>query len=244
MNLNPVLFLTLLSLFLPSCGNHFYTASSHNTPVFNDAGQFKVNLGASHTPASTYTDKETGAEAQIAYSLSRRYAFTSSFSYREMAGADILSRGYYGEGAFGYFTAIDEDLSFSAFTGLGAGRGSYTYFRDSPQNTSYAKLYIQPAMAFTRKYVQVALSLRIAGLHHYHLETPPKVLDSKHFQKISTLASHPTNLLLETAGTFRLGKDPLKIQFQTGYVSHAFMPDPLSGYFGSIGIHFTVPQGG
>lgn len=158
-------YLSLFLLIFSSC-SPVYIPNLRQSPLFAKPGEMQgaVQVGG-------------GLTSQAAVALSNHIGVTSSFMYlkddlSEAQGEDEFSTHRFWEAGLGYFTNKNKH-SWEVYAGFGMGEGSnndeYYLFDPDPLYVTgkYKRFYIQPALGWNWKIVQLSVVTRFSFLNMY-----------------------------------------------------------------------------
>jgi hypothetical protein len=235
----------LIILTANSCNPCFYAPNTQNVPLFKEKNEGIASMGMH---IGSYS---TGFEMQAAYSCTNhialmgnyfhfghRYENTDYFFYSD----DGFFRGDYGEFGLGYFAAFDGDYVFEVYGGAGWGgihNENTTDQTTLKSDVRYNRFFVQPAIGWAGKHINLAFSLRYCLLNYTDLD----VINTQYPGDIPDLyaltdLNHNPSFLFEPALTFRAGGENIKFQTQFCYSANLGNPeaydDPLSINMGII----------
>ncbi|MFN3997059.1 hypothetical protein [Algoriphagus sp.] len=154
---------------LISCGPILYSTVGQNVPLLQEKGEFSGQIGYGE---SSGVWSANGAGIQGAYAVSKNVGVISSFyslgSDRD-EDYDWQGKGSYFELGAGIFGGIQNSkFRFEGFGGLGTGSiKNKSLERNSDFiNVKYIKPFVQPSLAFSSKYFELAVTPRIVYLSY------------------------------------------------------------------------------
>jgi hypothetical protein len=174
----------------------------------------------------------SGVNLQTGFSFTKHFGVIASGSYVNVKSSSSSLYQRYGELGFGYFQSLEKTgaVNFEVFSGLGFGEAHSTddYFTSLSERGKYYKVFIQPDVAFTLGWINLALAVRINYLR---------------FTGYSNLTEHssagiPASIGIEPAATLLMGDTPFKLKYQLGLSAQGMMSSRYFGYqplFMSIG---------
>ena len=231
--------LKLTALFsgvlLCSCSHYYYVANIQNVPLFREKNE--VHLSGGYAVG----DESQSIEVQSAYSLSKQIGIMAN--YMHAWGGNVsekdYGRGYYIDGAIGYFKPVGKYGVFEIYGGFGGSGQHHEFTSGSYADLSFVNLFIQPSFGFTFDWFDAAVSLRICNISYTDIKN--FAAGSDDYAEINALKDkgHP---FAEPAFTLRAGWKNIKLQFQASYAANLNSP---TLYFGeeahiSFGLYFTL----
>jgi hypothetical protein len=178
-----------------------------------------------------------GVDFQGAYAVTDKIGVMANVYFA--GAADRMTgdegRGRLFEGGVGYYRPVNARSVFETYGG--AGFGTLTLERGDGSRTASIngqRVFVQPAIGFTSKWFDAAVSLRLCGLHYSDI--PEDLSDARDIDAARELAEMKSSFLAEPALTLRGGWNYLKLQFQGGLSENLTHPDfpQVEGYV-SIG---------
>lgn len=203
----------LFTLAMGSCTHYYYVQNIHNVPLFKEKNEIRA------TAAIGLGSEVTTTEIQAAYSFADNLG--AMVDYVSLFGGDRLKnnygKGYYMDGAIGYFKPIQSHGIFEIYGGVGTGSQQHHYPStgqiDNTANLSFTKIFIQPSFGLTTNMVDIALSSRISNLHFNNISNRIAKNYSE-FTCVNDISQNRNSVLLEPALTLRTGWKYLKLQAQ------------------------------
>ncbi|MFN6945166.1 MAG: hypothetical protein ACK4ND_09480 [Cytophagaceae bacterium] len=240
------LLLTLSAcLYLSSC-KIMYIPNMQNVPLMKEQDEIRANLSFNN--------------AQLAYALSNKIGIMANGYWGEnhlpfrrrvpdSYDNEYRTRRFLAEGALGYFREIGYDFHFEIYGGGGYGGVSFNHAFSMGEENYYtrysanmAKAFIQPAIGFQHKIVDLIFSTRVVGLNFVNINTINYSEDELYMHGLGNL-DRVRYTFVEPAITIRVGYKHTKVQFQAMY-SAKTNPQPLNyRAFGvSIGAHINIAR--
>lgn len=237
----------LVGSILNSCGPVLYSNVGQNVPLLQEKGEFSGQFSYSASSGAWSAD---GIGLQGAYAISEKVGIISSFSSLwgtdESQDYEWEGNGTYFELGAGLFGGKQENkFLYEAFAGIGSGsiRNTSLVNRGEFFNVKYLKPFIQPSVAFSTKYFEMALTPRIAYISYtsqddFQFGQNPEQIDPReYFDK-----NHNT-MVFEPGIMIRGGFPGAKLELQYSYST---LKEPLEEYFVinsdyfSIGLRFII----
>lgn len=204
--------LLLLLVASSACTTMYYAPNSQNVPLADSKGDLRLRVGYGQGTEANVAELQ-GSYALTNHvgtlvNLSRFWGNYSSTAVSSSSSASMI------EGGLGYFNSIGgSSYKFEVYGGYGhaiALRSSYFGSLDY----QVRRFFIQPAIAYDKGNVEIALSTR--GGHHqffnldYSLSNPNEDLSQEY-----NFTANPNHFMVEPAITLRFGTKYVKLQFQT-----------------------------
>lgn len=222
-------------VFLCSCTHYYYVANIQNVPLFREKDEVHLSGGYA------IGDESQSIELQSAYSVSKHIGIMANYTHAWGGdqAEDDYAKGYYIDGAAGYFKPIGKYGVFEIYGGFGGSGQHHQFSPSSYADLSFIKLYIQPSFGFTFDWFDAAVSLRLCNISYTDIRN--YAVGSDYYAEINALddKGHP---FAEPSITLRAGWKNIKLQFQASYAANLNSP---TLYFGeeahfSLGLHFTI----
>lgn len=211
-------YLTILSaiLFLAACTPKYYAPNTQQIPAFHEKGEVAFS-------AAVGSDNRTDVQAAYAVGDNVAVQLHGGF-YREVEEVESgdSGKGYLVEGGVGYFKPFADDmLVFESYFQTGFGHVNNNFpstLAAYPNSTgmidaNLLRVGIQPSLTFTTKFVDVALSSRLALLQYSNIRGS---LTFGGVEQVQYLNNEKGQFVAEPAVTVRLGYDKFKVQMQLG----------------------------
>lgn len=228
-------------ILLCSCSRYYYVANIQNVPLFREKNEVHLSGGYA------IGDESQSIEVQSAYSLSKQVGIMANYmhSWGGIISDKDYGKGYYIDGAIGYFKPVGKYGVFEIYGGFG-GSGQHHEYTDTYSGTyqgsadlSFVKFFLQPSFGFTFNWLDAAVSLRICNISYTDIKN--FAAGSNDYAEINALQDkgHP---FAEPAFTLRAGWKNMKFQFQASYAANLNNP---TLYFGeeahiSFGLYCTI----
>ncbi|MCZ2100798.1 MAG: hypothetical protein LC107_04585 [Chitinophagales bacterium] len=204
------LYFVSLLLLITSCKTKLYIPNGSNVPLLQEEKELKI-VGS------------TGGNLQAAYAVTNHIGLMANgfWTYRSADDTDRPGNKK-GEGSLvelgaGYFDRFN-DFVFETYAGAGLGRLDY---KDTENGKNYSsngtRLFVQPNIGWTSKYIDIAISGRLAGLKYYDFLADgysQEELDQEFLHK--DLVEDNLWVFFEPAITLRGGYKYIKAQIQYG----------------------------
>ena len=217
---------------LSSCKS-VYHPNAVNTPLFNNAGEFRGTIDPSNV--------------QLAYAITDHAAvMVNGFRVKETSDDNaIQGMGGLVEAGFGYYTRF-RPFIFETFVGAGMGRVQFDETRyDSSQTMHFTyeatgmRFFIQPSFGIGTRFFDVALTPRFVLGKYNNISTNYSMqdqIDGKFYQ-----IDRPLWTFIEPALTVRAGYQWIKLQVQFG-LSQKLNAEALSykDSFFNVGISINL----
>ena len=241
------LFLFLAAASFYACGPVLYSNVGQNVPLLQEKGEFSGQFSYSASSGAWSAD---GIGLQGAYAVSEKVGIISSFSSLwgtdESQDYEWEGNGTYFELGAGLFGGKQENkFLYEAFAGVGSGsiKNSSLVNRGEFFNVKYLKPFIQPSVAFSTKYFELAFTPRIAYLTYtsqddFNLVRNPEQLNTQDY-----FDENHNTVVFEPGIMIRGGFPGAKLELQ---YNHSSLKEPLEEnsvindeYF-SIGLRFII----
>jgi len=229
------------ALLLSSCAHYYYVPNVQNVPLFKEKNEYRFS--ASYGVG----DESTSAEVQAAYSPTSNIGLMAN--YISASGGNSTgensAKGYYLEGAAGYYKPIRKAAVFEIYGGLGGGSQNHKYcnlFSNQSYGTtnlSSVKVFIQPSFGMTFNAFDVAFSTRLCSVFF------TDVINNTNNDYESCVVYDigvKNRAFIEPAITLRGGSKNVKFQVQ-GLISTDLSNPTLQigeRYHFSAGMYFTI----
>jgi len=229
------IFILLVTIFFQQCTHYYYAPNTVNVPLFQEKGGTKISI-------ITGGSDDIGLdEVQFAHSVTDHIGFMVNRTKAFDAYENDWGRGYYLEGAIGYFTPLSRRTVFEIYGGYGDCDTKHQYQSTQIAHTEFDKYFIQPSIGFRSKYFDIALSTRFCTLYFDHLKyREDLILDER--KHLDYIRNNRFSYLLEPAITINFGLPNYKLTFQvvnSHNLSHSRIRQGEENI--SFGIHFISP---
>jgi len=236
------------NLFM-ACGPVLYSNVGHNVPLFQEKGEFSGQIAYLGSDGAW---SASGIGIQGAYSVSDKVALISSFYSMKDDELNNVNNLWEGNGSYfeiggGLFGGDpDKIFLYEAFAGMGIGgiQNQSLVNRGEFINLRFLKPFIQPSVAFSSRYVDVALTPRIAYLTYtakddfnFVQEGGEQLNPSQYFNK------NDRKVLLEPGVVLRGGLPGIRLEIQYSYSTLGESTDEISlinNQFLSVGLRFLI----
>ena len=233
---NLVITLSLLSLFLISCTQYYYAPNVQNVPLFTEKNDLRLAGSYGFGVSARYL------ELQSAYSASNHIGVMLNFMRASETIFDTYAgKGYYYEGAVGYYKPIKPDGSFEVYGGFAISDQHHKNGSSGgDEYLTFTKMFIQPSIGSTANGFDIAFSTRFSRVAFNKIDytnftyiNSPSALDD--------LTNNKVSFLLEPALTTRMGWKNFKIQAQFQRSINLTNSDlPFELYNINFGIYITI----
>jgi hypothetical protein len=244
-----VLALIFSNMLFISCGPVLYSNVGQNVPLLQEKGEFSGQISLSESFGGW---DASGVGLQGGYAISEKVAAIGSFY--SMKGDDInddnewRGNGAYFELGAGFFGGNPEKkFIYEAYAGVGAGSIKNVNLTNPGDfiNVKYLKPFIQPTVAFSTKYFDLALTPRIAYLTYttqddYNFDVDLEQLNPQEF-----FDKNSNTLVFEPGIMIRGGFPGAKLELQYNYST---LNGPSENFpvinssFLSIGLRFLISE--
>lgn len=182
---------SLLFLLLAWGCRPLYTPNPTNIPLFSEAGEGQGSLSIGSNGYNLQLAWAPVEHLGLMVNANSYSVFTDSAFVRKF-------RHNFAEAGIGYWTRLNKYLRQEIYVGVGGG-----FNGEDPLRYHYTRLFFQPNIGISRRYIDVGFSPRIAFVTHHATETAGGR---------SEFADQ--GVFLEPAMTFRAGYDQIKFQMQ------------------------------
>lgn len=234
----------LIIIFIPSigCVHYYYAPNAQNVPLLKEKKDTRI------ITAVSAGDEFSGFEAQFATAIKKNMGLMTNFitasgSYSYDSGSAPVNsesgRGFLFEIGAGYYKQLVNHNVFEIYIGGGLGSVSNDYSQGSSK-VNFTRLFIQPNLGFTKKWLEFALSIRLAGLNYYYIDYSS--LEPYDIDDLKYIENNSFSLLLEPAITIRVGWKHTKIQLQFVHSKNANnegLSQEVRNF--NLGLHFYLP---
>lgn len=257
-----ILAIVITAFLTSSCSHTYYAPAVQHVPLFHEKNDKDIALYVGGADLIPFVGVQ-GAYALTDYlGLMGGYTNISVESSIEEGGQKQnlgSGVGNHFDLALGYYKPLmDNQLIFEIYAGAEhlsqkhkyynvMSNGGNTIRHLSKSQLSSFKYYVQPAIGFTHKYFDVAISSRVGWLNFYNVDViDGNRMSDDDFLKLNFLANDYNNaFMLEPALTVRGGWKYVKIQAQYSY-SFNLLNTNEKYLFGrnnfNIGLFFTLHQ--
>lgn len=243
-----------LAFFMPNlfmaCTPVLYSNVGQNVPLLKEKGDFSAQVAYSESDGGEDGGwLARGVGIQGAYAISEKIAAIGSFY--SLGGVDDDDTDWSGKGSYfelgaGWYGGQPEKkFLYEVFLGLGSGsiKNSASNANDYI-NVGYLKPFVQPSLAFSTKYFDMALTPRIALLSY--TKKDDYRLTSTEYDPVSYFEENNNQVLFEPGILFRGGFPSVKLELQFNYSTvQGTTYDDYSlnnKLFSSIGLRFLIPS--
>ena len=232
-------------LALAACAPKFYSANSLHVPLLDKAG--------SGTASATVNPNGSSADLHGSYAVTNNVGFQANAALYFPKDEDSTGNGGNGglfEVGMGYFRPVVTNVIFETY-GLLAFGGLENHFpqsvsgnpgTDGKLNANLVRVALQPALGYKHRYVEVAVSSRIAMLNYFNIGGD-LVTGGENQQQY--LRDNRIQFVADPALILRGGLPRLKAELQIGQSYNLGNPDfPQDKGWGSLGVvyHFDPPR--
>jgi hypothetical protein len=235
----------LFVLISSSCSAVLYSPTTQNVPLFKEKGEVNIGAGIIGTPDENGFDIKTAVAVDSSLAVAFSY---NSFKGGSKSSTDRWdSRAKYLEAAIGKFgSAKQGPWVYEAFLGLGYASIKHEKSSQSlrgPKDeirTKFIKPYIQPSFGIRSKFIDFAVTPRIAMVSY--LSDRVNIADKEQAASANEFFDNKkTSIVFEPGATLRLGVRNFKLQFQYVYTSFSYNSSSSLTYYDhivSVGINF------
>lgn len=231
--------LLLTGTLLAACNPTYYAPSTQNVPLLREQGEV---VGLAATDGNRF-------EAQGAYAATDHLALVAGASLFRPSDVDNGNggSGHLIEGGVGYFTALDDALTFEVQGLLAAGAFDNDFPAEGGASAgriegTLLRWGLQPALGYRWGRVEAAASTRLAQLRYSGLSGD---LVHDGVDQVARLRDAPAYWLLEPALTLRGGTGRVMVQLQTGWSVNLTEADfSQDDSFLTVGVLFRLPGSG
>lgn len=241
--MSSLLMLSVASLL--SCSPVIYSNVGHNTPMFDEKGEFAFNGSYAEAWTLEETTETKGFSLQAAYAIDDRWAAIGSFySLKNAVEVDETynwdGNGTYWEIGGGRYGKLGMDwLAYEVFGGFGsASIKNEDYLSSDYLNINFTKPFIQPSVGFVNRYVDVIFTPRIG----YVIFADP----SYNFGAGEIDYEIPKDgIVFEPGVSLRAGYQGLKLLVQYNYSTYSYgsntdLSAGVNNNYFSIGLHLLI----
>jgi hypothetical protein len=240
----------LLSLIGYGCSHYYYVPNIQNVPLFREKNEYRIS--------GIYAegDKSSSIEVQSAYSLTRNIGISANFltAWGGEPPDKSYGKGYYFDGALGYFKPLGKYSIFEIYGGIGGcgqhhqyvsqlyNQSSGIYYQSlGTSDLSFVRSFVQPSFGVTFTYLDAAFSARISRLSFTNIDN--HIYGNQDLSDELYNLSGKSHFFLEPAITLRAGWDVVKLQFQASYSKYLNKPEAYFGeeYHIGFGIILSLP---
>ncbi|MFZ4399585.1 MAG: hypothetical protein ACOYO1_06100 [Bacteroidales bacterium] len=231
--------ISLLSFSLVSCSHYYYAPCMQNVPLFIEKNDLRLS-------ASTGLGDETSyLELQSAYSITNHIGLMFNFMRakgEEDNNVNNWGKGYYYEGAVGYYKPLKTFASFEVYGGFATSNQHHQYdisYRYA--DLTFTKIFIQPTLGYTSDVFDIALSSRISRVSFNKIDYSSYNATYNTFSELDEIANNKVSYLFEPAVTLRIGGEICKGQLQCGFSKNLTNTKLKFEKFNiSAGLYFTI----
>lgn len=234
------------NLFM-ACGPVLYSNVGHNVPLFQEKGEFSGHASISGSDGAWSAN---GIGLQGAYSVSDKVALISSFYSLKEDKFEANDHEWEGNGTYfelggGFFGGNPKkNFLYEIFAGMGsAGIKNQSRIREEYINVKYLKPFIQPSLAFSILYFELALTPRIAYLNYTAKDDFLFIQDGDQMNPIEYFNKNNNLILFEPGITIRAGFPAVKLEV---LYNRSSLKEPLINYtlvnrnYFSFGLRFLI----
>lgn len=233
---------------LCSCGPVLYSNVGQNVPLFQEKGEFTIQLGHSSTGGAA-TAGGFGGKAAVAFS-DKFQAIGSFYGMKNPGNPDFDEwkgkGGYWELGTGWYGGGKNPRFRYEAIIGFGKGWIENSSLINSKHyfNSKYLKPFIQPSWGFVSRFFEVALTPRIAFLSFKETEDyqlPPE----RQGDAIKFFDQRNNNFVFEPGITLRGGYEGvmLELQYSSSILQETFTEfSVINNEHFSIGVRFLISE--
>lgn len=226
--------LTFSAFFMNGCIHSYYLPNTHNVPLLTEKKDVRISAG-------TYQGLQTGFEFQGSYAVTNNIGLMGNAMAVSGTNSYGDSRIRYFDLGCGYFKPLNSHFVFETYAVAGFGSARNTFESGSYNDANFTKLFVQPSIGYKSKFMDLALSFRLASLNFTSLVNTGQI-GGTDLTDIQFIQNNSNSFLSEPAITVRFGSDRLKLQGQYGWsfnMSHPEFPQGDKFYY-SIGIAVSI----
>lgn len=167
-----------LSVLLSSCSHYYYVPNVQNVPLFREKNEYRIS------GSYGFGDESSCAEVQAAYSVSDKIGIMTDFMSAKggTVSDNNWGKGYYFDGAIGYYKPLGRSGVFEIYGGAGGGNQHHQYVVSNYSNgtvtnssggtsdLAFMKIFVQPSLGLTYKIFDIAVSTRISRLSFINID--------------------------------------------------------------------------
>jgi hypothetical protein len=241
------LFFTVLT---SGCSHYYYVANMQNVPLFKEKDEFHLS------GAYAFGNESQCVEVQTAYSFTSNIGFMVDFMHASGGNppTEDYGKGYYLDGAIGYFKPLGKNWVFEIYGGLGASNqhqvytsqkwndlaGKYYTVDEGTADLTFIKPFLQPSIGFTSGIFDIAVSTRFGNVKYSSINNNVfgNLTDYNEIDNISGT----NHLFLEPALSLRAGWENIKLLGQVSYSYDANNPNLEIGedWHFCLGISYVI----
>ena len=222
-------------LLLTGCSRYYYAPNMHNVPLFKDKGEARLAGGVSSG------DEISSVEVQAAYSFTDHIGVMANYFNTNGGGGNNTGKGSLFEGAVGYFGPIKGDFRYEVFVGYGRGKVTSYYDANGTSKLGIDKVFIQPAIGYTRNFLDVAVSAKVATSNFFVKDVDTS--NATAMNDMRFIRDNHHSYLFEPALTVRGGWKYAKLQLQYGYSFNLTNPNfKQEKYNLGIALYFSFAE--
>ena len=212
-------YVLLFTALLTGCKTA-YVPNLLQMPLMSEGDETQVSLGMG----------TNGYGVQLAYSPYYHWNIIANGAAFSVAQDTAFEKKYtqkQGEIGTGFYTRLNKFARFETIMGLGSGNAGLEKDREF-----YRKLFIQPAIGFSTRYIDAGVSTRLTFVQHHKTRVNG-----------SQTRINDNGLFFEPGVMARVGYEQVKFSFQGGMSMPLVKPDLtyLRGFFG-VGLHITFAK--
>lgn len=233
-------------LMLPSC-KVMYIPNKQNVPLFKSSNEVQVAAGPFDFQAAYSVNKHLGVIANAQFQTYRSTLRDDDDTIFYEKNRSVTRQIEFGAG---YYTMLNSGFNLQAFGGFGFGKNyveidkmeqqSSQVFSTNSLSANTARFFIQPALGFTSRGVDFAVSCRVVMLNYYNVENKGYSLEQLYLDSFWEIDKN-SYCFIEPAITMRFGMPNAKFHIQyiySGLTSGAilsYMPFRIN-----FGIHVNL----
>lgn len=239
----------MITGLVTSCGPVLYSNVGQNVPLFQEKGEFS---GQAAYSAGFGAWDAHGIGLQGAYSVSDKVALIGS--YYSMKDDDPYDdnewegNGSYVEFGGGLFGGDSEKIFlYEAFAGIGTGSIQNQSLVNQGEfiNVKFIKPFIQPSIGFSSRYLEMALTPRIAYLSYTSKNDFNFSQNGSQINPSLYFGNNDNKILFEPGLMIRGGVPGVKLELQYNYST---LGEPIQDYtfvndsYFSVGLRFLISE--
>lgn len=231
------IWLPVAGLLLNGCIHSYYLPNSNHVPLLTEKKDARILVNY-QSSSGEILNAIPVFELQGSYAIGNHLGVTSSFLNAARKIDTASSRFRYGDIGIGYFVANkSKNLVAECYGGFGWGFAENGFYNGATSRAELTKLFIQPAIGYTSRYFDAAVSLRIGSVHHSSMQSQGAIPDPE-IREFESLSDHPSHIVWEPAMIFRFGDGPFKLQIQIGLSDS---DTHRSRFYSAVGLFVSLP---
>ncbi len=239
-NIPGILFLLAVAMLGSSCHmtHYYYMPDPQNVPLFRQKREARLEastgssgalLGVRHLEAAYAATDHLGVVADASFFHAKDDVLYTQY---EECNSQLLQVG---AGCYGKFS---EQMLWETYAGYGAGSDRNKYAEGGSTDIRFRRYFLQPAIGFSSRWFEAALSTRLCALQYDQQNTTGKLAPND-VEDLGALARPGTHWLAEPAITLRFGWRSCKFQIQSVW-SKALNGDlPMTNNTVIMGLQFN-----